>query len=338
VVSIYNKNNNIYYRDKYRVMSDDSIISEEILFEESLDESDAYTSAFDLDAVGNDQKNRANLSVSFNTKVQQFPIKVDSNSDDEYSKWYCNDLQLSDLAAGESFDEEDEDDRNETYDAYSNDFENDMSQSNIPEKSPISILKQKDSPKQKSRQESLSVLPSMEIEALQAELALQKLSREIVFLRNQQRESIHQRRAEVMEKKKRADNRRKSYTEELAKSRESESQLRLEVDRLTSANLTLTLAAKNIEESKQLSDEKLNDSLATLSTQRNDITALRSRVSEMEATAAAAEEDFAGREAVWQQEKVELEKQRMSLQNEVAMLCKNMEAAEKRYGYFYMLF
>lgn len=67
-------------------MSDESIISEEILYEESIDESSAYTSAFDLDEI-NDQRNRSNLSVSFNTKVQQFPIKVGSASDDEYSKY-----------------------------------------------------------------------------------------------------------------------------------------------------------------------------------------------------------------------------------------------------------
>jgi hypothetical protein len=60
------------------------------------------------------------------------------------------------------------------------------------------------------------MLPSIEIQTLQAELSLQKLSKEIIYLRNQQRESLRLRRLEIVEKKKRAQGRRESYLEEMS--------------------------------------------------------------------------------------------------------------------------
>lgn len=212
---------------------------------------------------------------------------------------------------------------------YSTDFENDTLQSNILDEAPALMLRQKENMLNSGGQIS-SGLPSVEIEALQAELALQKLSREIVLLRNQQRVSIQQRRAEMVEKRERADRRRQSYMDKLQQSQERVSELNAEVDRLNSANHTLTLTIKSIEESKLLSDNRLEDFLTTINDQRADISGLRLKISELEIKLTESRQDCAEKEKCWTNEKATLEREKYRLGNEVAMLSKHIEDAEKR--------
>jgi hypothetical protein len=54
-------------------------------------------------------------------------------------------------------------------------------------------------------------LPSIDIHSLQAEIALEKIGKEVIRLRNQQRILLHERRLVAKEKKIRADTRRAKY-------------------------------------------------------------------------------------------------------------------------------
>ncbi|CAE7564746.1 unnamed protein product, partial [Symbiodinium microadriaticum] len=150
-------------------------------------------------------------------------------------------------------------------------------------------------------------VPLIEIEALQAELALQKLSKEIVFLRNRQRESLQQRRKEVFEKKKRADERRKAHAEELINLRASEERLLADLSELRSANETLKVSLRSAEASRTLVDENLQECASTIDAQSAEISELRNTVVRLESTIAANKKDFSDSEAAWLCAKAELE-------------------------------
>ena len=58
-------------------------------------------------------------------------------------------------------------------------------------------------------------LPSLQAQSIQAELALDDISREVVRLRNQQRAMLKERRGAAREKKQRADSRRQQYNDQI---------------------------------------------------------------------------------------------------------------------------
>ena len=183
--------------------------------------------------------------------------------------------------------------------------------------------------KEKLKDSALN-LPSLEIEALQAELALEKLSKEIVFLRNQQRESLIQRRKEVLQKKQRAEERRKAHAQEVVTLRQSQERLMADLREARSTNETLTISLQTAHEGKLLVDQQLQDSAATIQSQRSQITTLRDTIDRLEASLETEKKTYADNEAAWMNEKATLERCLLASQCDLSALTKQMNAMETR--------
>ena len=115
-------------------------------------------------------------------------------------------------------------------------------------------------------------LPSLQAQSIQAELALDDISREVIRLRNQQRAVLKERRVVAKEKKQRADERRQQYNDQIVhlsgSAKEAEALLYTEKNRvsllekeLAGSKVKLGLLEDSLERySKQI--ESLNSYLA----------------------------------------------------------------------------
>lgn len=178
--------------------------------------------------------------------------------------------------------------------------------------------------------QSLPVLPSIEIQTLQAELSLQKLSKEVVHLRNQQRESLKARRLEVLEKKKRAQARRESYLQEM---NQLQSQLReaLNLNERYRETIEINQQTITILEGKVelLSNQNkdLNDQVLSL---QNELAESRNIFQHLQGEKAREEENHQSEKVKWMNERETLRKEKMSCELQIEVLTKSNEKSEER--------
>jgi hypothetical protein len=177
---------------------------------------------------------------------------------------------------------------------------------------------------------SVVLLPSVEIQTLQAELSLQKLSKEIVHLRNQQRESLRARRLEVLNKKKRAQARRESYLQEM-----NELQKQLKEAYETNQMLTENLQRKEqqvirIEQNVELlsgQNQEMNDLILSL---QKDLREEKEKEKELQQKNEEIEKLRKDEKEKWFHEKEILKNQKISSELQIEVLTKSNEKNEQR--------
>lgn len=260
-------------------MSDyDSEISEELEVESSQNSSAANLSA-NIASFLNEK-----VTKDFGPQLVKKQEVVEHN--DEYSY---------------SFEEEEE-----LHDAYSEDFEvltpvskpnNNLkllSKIGIPIGSGKEVEDKKKTPDIKKsisfEEQAPRLIPSLGIDSLQTELYLDKLSKEIVFMRNQQRNTLRERRMLMVEKKQRAEDRRKKYNQDLINKAEMVEKLQHQNDllqkQLTALNLSLESSQGTISFLQQKQEEIKNNLL----NYEQEIQCLRGRIQEYEETIQKKEE------------------------------------------------
>ena len=174
------------------------------------------------------------------------------------------------------------------------------------------------------------VLPSLAIQSLAAENAMEKLSKEIVYLRNQQRIALKDRRLEALAKKKRAEERRQQHKQDLFGARQEVATLQVEKETLEEKVRVLELTVLGAEESKALMSEALKANQVVLGEQQQAMEQMRTEIS-------SGAELLSRREAEWTVKEADLaakmEAMRAALvkaELHVSVMAKSNEAAEER--------
>jgi hypothetical protein len=172
--------------------------------------------------------------------------------------------------------------------------------------------------------------PSLAAQSLEAESAMEKLSKEIVYLRNQQRLALKDRREEARNKKLRAEERRKQHNKQLEDATLQVTTLQIEKKNLEEKVGIIETTLMGAEEARALLTSALDANKVVLESQKQELQASQEQVTR-------GEELLAQKEAVWAKERAELveklEAQRtrlVSAELHVSLMAKSNEAAEER--------
>jgi hypothetical protein len=169
---------------------------------------------------------------------------------------------------------------------YSNDFEDvDQSPMSLKKSNQRAISNQIPSRPVETQQQ----LPSLGLQALQAELSLQKLSEEVIQLRNKQRNLLKERWQQVKEKKSRADVRRQQHLNELAELRQKSIDMASENQQLRAHNESLEAALKAAQGLAEVHVTSSNRLMAALDTKDKENAAIMNLIKESEAKIAKLE-------------------------------------------------
>lgn len=175
----------------------------------------------------------------------------------------------------------------------------------------------------KSPSASAVTLPPTSMQALQAEVALDELSKEVVRLRNEQKNALKERRAQAKIKKERANLRRVEYQAELSTQRDTATRLQQENTRLTLQLRDTTLQLTGMCEEKQLVDQLLLKSEVRLSE-------TVSRLDEQTRAGAALEATLQQVREGWRADKDKLQEENTRANLFISVLQKNAELNEER--------
>ena len=165
-------------------------------------------------------------------------------------------------------------------------------------------------------------LPQTDSQALQAELALQEISKEVVRLRNQQRTLLQERRQVAREKILRAEARRTQYLAELKllKDRAIEAEAKTVVLNDTVESLSREL------EIVQGSKESLRQSIASL---ENTAKELNEKVLDLQVQLESSRKDGVAKDQEMSEKEKQWEEERKSLNQEIARHLLRVEVGEK---------
>jgi hypothetical protein len=200
------------------VMEDDSIISEEDVTIPSFDESEEYRPADDSYSDNNNTTTNNTNTIGYN-KASSSNINTAS-----YKANATNTTNTTTTTKKQSYDND--------YDDYNDDFETDYSMESPKSKAqnnknkpppPITTTTTTTASSSSYTNDKISIdqsnnnniLPSLHIQSLQTELALEEISKEVLRLRNQQRIVLKERKIIAEEKKSRALQRRKEYEDNI---------------------------------------------------------------------------------------------------------------------------
>lgn len=227
------------------------------------------------------------------------------------------------------------DDLSENYTAYSEDFDNDLTGLSISRGSTkkhrhgsVSFQQTQQSPALPGN--SPPQLPSLAMQSLEAERAMEKLSKEIVHLRNQQRLALRDRRVEAVRKKTRAEERRQQHQRALVEAQHQAEVLGSREKSLMQRVEILEQATMGAEETRDLSMKTLKSTQEVVEQQKEMIERLLKEVSELETRAAEKEDERIERESVVEREKKELRARLVTAELHVQVMARSNEAAEER--------
>jgi hypothetical protein len=161
-------------------------------------------------------------------------------------------------------------------DGYSFSFEDNEVGESTPEKRSGFISESKTSSKTSLAQQ---IVPSIDMQALQAELSLQKLSEEVIQLRNKQRSLLKERWVQVRDKKSRAEARRQQHMMEVEELRNRIIKLTAECNDLKTANSSLSAALTSAEMSVKSHMESYNMLLKSLEAKNSEYEDLQLKLS-----------------------------------------------------------
>jgi hypothetical protein len=186
----------------------------------------------------------------------------------------------------QTFDDDFEKGTEEESNNYSNDFdfegeeEEVLATPNLKSKADRSAKKRPDTDDEKLRPKLGVQLPSLGIQSLQAELAIDEIGREVVRLRNKQKALLRERQSMAKEKKLRAEQRRQQYLHQMndfetklaAAAAETESlngRLQLSISQHQSCQATITLLEQSLSE-EQRTVRILKENIGELNTMLKD--------------------------------------------------------------------
>jgi hypothetical protein len=239
------------------------------------------------------------------------------------------------------------DDDSENNTVYSEEFD-DISAMSMSRSSPMKQTRQvaRGAPKQQSVSfqppetatqqqqqppDAAPTLPSLAVQSLEAERAMEKLSKEIVYLRNQQRIALKDRRVEARNKKLRAEERRRKHQQDLLTAHQQVAALQLENKRLGEQVAVLEVSLLGAEESKALASGALQSTKAVLVEQQQRAEQLEERVVGTAELLKQREAEWAGREADLAAKGEALRTSLVTAELHVSVMAKSNEAAEERY-------
>lgn len=173
-------------------------------------------------------------------------------------------------------------------------------------------------------------LPSMELQTLQAELSLQKLSEEVIQLRNKQRSLLKERWNQVKEKKARAEERRAQHQKELNELRQRVSQVERQNEDLTVLNNNLTANIKSSENSIELLKSANDRSIRAIELKEEELTGANKKIDELLNKISELEVNAAGQTALMNRMKEEMGAEILRRDLQIEVLQKSMVASETR--------
>jgi hypothetical protein len=174
-------------------------------------------------------------------------------------------------------------------------------------------------------------LPGINIASLQAEIALEEISKEVVRLRNQQKNLLHERRHVAREKKLRAENRRAQYDLELRN-------MKMELRDLKSDNEMMRSQHNSVKKSLEImtySNTTLEEDLRLKSKESDEIKIkvieLQSKLEEQTQLLVDIEYDSQKKEAKWAEERNAFKEEILRFTLLSSVVQQSLEANELRY-------
>lgn len=160
---------------------------------------------------------------------------------------------------------------------------------------------------------SQQMVPSMDMQTLQAEMSLQKLSEEVIQLRNKQRSLLKERWVQVRDKKSRAEARRQQHIQEIEELRNRIAKVTNECNDLKTTNSSLNAALVAAEASVKTHVESYEVVMRSLEAKNVDYEALQVTLSNTRSELDALRSEMA----------------RQTRQHEIAITNANMEIAKR---------
>ena len=318
-------------------MSDEeSVISEELDYRSDLDSIDYQVMGLSDDADDRIRSIRAPKSVPIATTLRNDQVKVPFR---DIPKNFPTPANMASTSDDDSDDysaefEETMAQSNATF-AYSNDFEDEgeKSLSKTPVRQTlIGIVKSNDIDSITAPVEQQVVrLPGINIASLQAEIALEDISKEVVRLRNQQRNLLQERRQVAREKKSRADSRRAQYDLELRDIKSRLKQQELENESLTAQFESVTKSLDVMTYSKKLLETDLALKEIETATIKKKFEELQIRMKECEETLLNEKNSNRINEEKWAAEKHALKAEILRHNLLSTVVQQSLEANEARY-------
>jgi chromosome segregation ATPase len=220
------------------------------------------------------------------------------------------------------------DDYENDFDEYSNEFEEEKS--TLEKQPPANNIEAATSAAASWLPPQISQLVQSDSQALQAELALQEISKEVVRLRNQQRNLLQERRRIAREKKLRAEARRAHYQVELKALRDRATEAEAEnfslKETVESLQRDLEISENNrsfLKSSINFLESTIKDLNDNINERQLEIESLRSKIIEDEALTKEVEKSWSTERTILKEEIL-----RCKLQAELAM--KNVDENNAR--------
>jgi hypothetical protein len=227
---------------------------------------------------------------------------------------------------------------------YSQDFDNDISAISMSRSSPAKLDRQgAPVPSRHQQQQGGAVqqplatplatpeLPSLAVQSLEAEKEMDKLSKEIVFLRNQQRIALKDRRIEARGKKTRAEERRVQYQLDLAEALQKVTMLQLAKKSLEEKVDVLEVSLLGSKESKALVSGALEASKTVILEQQQVVADMQASMTSSELLATLKEAEWNKKQSDMVDKMEELRTSLVTAQLHVSVMAKSNEASEERW-------
>jgi len=315
-----------------------SIISEEDILPNDGSDSESYNP---YQESFEDQNSRnfisKDASASLDRSDKQIG-KVDTE-EQEYSESFDEDDPVPEISKAytEDFEPNHSTDIGRTYSdtfepdisrAYSENFEASASQSYSHGNSKSNLFrKTADNRRGKS---SYNILSGLDMQSLQAELALDELSKEVVRLRNQQREIVRNRKIKAREKKIRAEERRLRYLSELKAQESAVIELRSKLSACEDTVAALQAEVLSLQDRNLVLQTALDTSQHTIQNQRREIESAEEALKESHRTHEAAILELRERGDTLSREKSELAQQLARKNMMLEVIHSSIDASEDR--------
>ena len=311
---------------------DESIISEDMEYR-SNDESVSYhASREDYEDDTSEVSRPASIKGRQEPPLPPVPRKEDASKVKEIKKILPVISRINSMS-DESYNDDYSAEFDDASALYSNDFE-------VEKDKPVDMLKQD------FRTEKVTItndaviagppptkgmrLPGVDFVSLQAEIALEEISKEVVRLRNQQRNLLQERRHIAREKKTRAESRRAQYEVELRelkrKLSESEERYREQLSHTSNVEKSLehTIYGKNILQSDLEIREKESDEVKLI------LTEVQNKLNECVQNFAIERSLMKAKEEKWGSERADFHAEALRAQLLASVVQQSLEVNEMR--------
>eukprot|EP01041_Mallomonas_annulata_P004252 gene4252-8455_t len=297
-------------------MSEDESISSEDIQEHSGSGSETfnpYSEDEELPPASNKVQQHLSKSVK-HSKAEEMDYSYSfdefNDNDLEPSRGYTDDFELEQSAKSQS---------------YSTDFDVSQSISKSVQWHKSTLIKEFND----NNKHSIHI-PTADMQSIQAELALQELGKEVIRLRNQQREVLRQRRLQTREKKLRAEDRRAKYMTDFQDMTIKFNLINIQNQELVDCNKALQSQIEALQETKTILQNSLEISNKTINEQHEKITQLYSNIEDIKHSNEEKDVILKESEEKWTSEKIVLREKITKLDFQLEVIRSGLDAAESR--------